>query len=141
MADYFHRRLTELALKGAETKCSPHHLQPPQLPLRHDSRLRRGQVTQAIRRIIAANTIFIGIHLEHILRPIRIVLDQLSRLTSISLASLRARSRECNLQCDFIRVSQDAGNISVQISAFFSRSLLSRCQFVLCIPLATIGLL
>ena len=51
-------------------------LEPPQLPLRHYARFRRDQVTQTIRRIIPAYTILIGIHLEHILRPIRIVLQR-----------------------------------------------------------------
>jgi hypothetical protein len=40
------------------------------------SRLRRDQITQAVRSVIAPNTILIRIHLEHILRPIRIVLQR-----------------------------------------------------------------
>ena len=51
-------------------------LLPPQLPLRHLALPRRHQIPQTIRRIIAANTILIGIHLQHILRPIRIVLQR-----------------------------------------------------------------
>jgi len=50
--------------------------QPPQLPLRHYPSFRRHQIPQTIRRIIAASTILIGIHLQHILRPIRIVLQR-----------------------------------------------------------------
>ncbi len=50
--------------------------EPPQLPLRHCSRLRRHQVAQTVRGIVAANTILIGVHFEHILRPIRIVLQR-----------------------------------------------------------------
>jgi hypothetical protein len=59
---------------------------PPALSIFHHSPLsflcvtfalsRGDQITQTIRRIITANTILIGIHLEHILRPIRIVLQR-----------------------------------------------------------------
>jgi hypothetical protein len=49
-------------------------LKSSQLPLRHCSRLRRDEVAQTIRGIIPANTILIRIHLEHILRPIRVML-------------------------------------------------------------------
>jgi hypothetical protein len=42
--------------------------QPPQLPLRHLSRLRRHQIPQAIRRIIS----FRSIHLQYVLRPARL---------------------------------------------------------------------
>jgi uncharacterized phage protein gp47/JayE len=44
--------------------------------LRDGSRLRRDQVPQTIRRIVAAHPILIRIHLQHILRPIRIVLQR-----------------------------------------------------------------
>ena len=49
---------------------------PPQLPLHHRPRLRRHQIPERIRRIIAADAILVGIHLQHILRPIRIVLQR-----------------------------------------------------------------
>jgi len=50
-------------------------LQPPQLTLHHYPRLRRDQIPKTIRRIIAANTILIGIYFQHIFRPIRIMLQ------------------------------------------------------------------
>jgi hypothetical protein len=50
-------------------------LQTPQLPLRDRARLRRHQVPESIRWVIAPDAILIGIHLEHILGPIRIVLQ------------------------------------------------------------------
>lgn len=49
-------------------------LNSPQLPRADLPPLRRDQITQAIRRIITADTIFIGIHLQNILGPMRIML-------------------------------------------------------------------
>jgi hypothetical protein len=51
-------------------------LQPAQLALRDDSRLRRDQITQTVGRIIATNTVLICIHLQHVFRPIRIMLQR-----------------------------------------------------------------
>ena len=63
---------------------SPRSYQIPQAP-RSEERFQdfghpySGGLEKPIRRIIAANTILIGIHLQHILRPIGIVLQR--RLT------------------------------------------------------------
>jgi hypothetical protein len=48
--------------------------------LRHRTRFRCHQVPQRIRRIIPANAIFVSIHLQNILRPIRIMLQPRQRL-------------------------------------------------------------
>jgi hypothetical protein len=50
-------------------------LYPDQPPLHYGPRLRRHQIPERIRRIISADAFFIGIHLQHIFRPMRIMLQ------------------------------------------------------------------
>jgi hypothetical protein len=54
--------------------------QPRQFPLPHLPRLRGHHVAQRIRAIVPAIPFLIGVHLQHILRPIRIRLEAASRL-------------------------------------------------------------
>ena len=49
--------------------------QPPQLRHPDLPRLRGQQVAQAIRRVIAADAVFVGIDFQHVLRSARIVLE------------------------------------------------------------------
>ncbi|GEM_PF-2293591 len=48
--------------------------EPAQLALRHRPRLRRDEIPECIGGVITADTILVAIHLQHILRPTRIVL-------------------------------------------------------------------
>jgi hypothetical protein len=48
--------------------------------LRHRPRLRRYQISQRIRRVIPADSFLVGIHLQHILWPVRIMLQRRQRL-------------------------------------------------------------
>jgi hypothetical protein len=47
--------------------------------LHHHPRLRRHQIPQRIRAIVPAGAILIGIDLQHVLRPIRIMLQRRQR--------------------------------------------------------------
>ena len=51
-------------------------LKPPQLPLDDASRLRRHQIPQRVRRIIAAVPVLVRIHFKNVLRPVWIVLER-----------------------------------------------------------------
>jgi hypothetical protein len=48
------------------------HSQPPELLNENTACFRRQQITQRIRRVIAAVPVLVRIHLQHILRPVRI---------------------------------------------------------------------
>lgn len=56
-----------------ETLSTAFLLQSAQLSLHDHSRLRRDQITQRVRRIVAADSIFIGVDFQHVLRTSRIV--------------------------------------------------------------------
>jgi len=67
--------------------------QPPQLPLRDRPRLRRHQVTQAVRASIAADSFLVGINLQHVRRPVRIVLQRRQRLNQPPAALVDEKRR------------------------------------------------
>jgi hypothetical protein len=68
--------------------------QPAQLALRYDTRLRRNQITQTIRRIIDANTVLIGVHFHHVLKPIRIVLQRGQTLNQATTPLVNEQPRQ-----------------------------------------------
>ena len=51
-------------------------LQPPQLPLHNRPYLRRHQIPERIRRIIAPDAILVSVHLQNVLRPVWIMLQR-----------------------------------------------------------------
>ena len=65
-------------LMAARTNSQPGacNSKPAQLALRDRPRLRRDQIAQAIRRIIAANAIIVRICLQNIFGPVRIMLQR-----------------------------------------------------------------
>jgi hypothetical protein len=64
-----------LATPTASVSTLIKYSQPPELPLRHRSRLRRDQIPEAVGGVIAAEAFFVGVHLQHVFRPIRIMLQ------------------------------------------------------------------
>ncbi len=78
-----------------------------QLSLNHHPPLRRAQVPERIAGIVAADALLIRIHLQHVLRPIRIMLHRGQRLNRLPAPSVnggcrpatKVRTVPCRIQC------------------------------------------